>query len=209
MEIFVNNFTLPANVENLTIKGPFDVNGKGNGLANNLIGNDKNNQLVGLGGNGFLRGNDGRDGLTGDDGNDSLIGGVGDDGLVGGANDDFLEGDAGFDTLTCGSGKDTFFFINPNADSDTIKDFVSADDSIAVAGSIFGGGLTGSPDGTPISADQFHLGSAAADNTDRFIYDTTSGNLFFDVDGTGSTAQVKLRQLTGIPTLDAADIVVF
>jgi Ca2+-binding RTX toxin-like protein len=69
----------------------------------------------------------------------------------------------------------------------------------------FGGGLSA---GAAISANQFVLGAAAADGSDRFIYNHTSGELFFDRDGTGSYAQVLLATLSGAPTISNADIVV-
>jgi uncharacterized delta-60 repeat protein len=40
-------YHLPDNVENLTLIGPRSVNGKGNDLANTLIGNDHDNSLFG------------------------------------------------------------------------------------------------------------------------------------------------------------------
>src|SRR5262249_37687054 len=60
------NYTLPANVENLTLTGNGDINGTGNVLANHIIGNDGKNQL------------------NGDAGNDTLEGGLGSDTLNGG-----------------------------------------------------------------------------------------------------------------------------
>lgn len=73
---------------------------------------------------------------------------------------------------------------------------------IQVSASGFGGGLTVGA----ISAGQFRLGSAAGDANERFIYNT-SGSLFFDVDGTGSAAQVQIATLI-TPTITNADIAV-
>ena len=42
---------------------------------------------------------------------------------------------------------------------------------------------------------QFSLGTSAADTTTRFIYDNTTGGLFFDADGTGTTEQVQVATL--------------
>jgi hypothetical protein len=45
-------------------------------------------------------------------------------------------------------------------------------------------------------ADVFVKGTKAQDAEDRIVYDRTSGNLYYDKDGTGSTAQVKIATLS-------------
>jgi Ca2+-binding RTX toxin-like protein len=64
------NFTLSANVENLTLTGTSAINGTGNTLDNTLTGNSAANVLTGGAGN---------DTLNGGAGADSLVGGVGND----------------------------------------------------------------------------------------------------------------------------------
>ncbi|MBQ0824216.1 right-handed parallel beta-helix repeat-containing protein [Microvirga sp. HBU67558] len=71
------NFTLKANVENLTIIGDKvssttgkGMNGTGNELANKLTGNHLSNELEGLDGDDTLDGGAGADKLTGGNGND-------------------------------------------------------------------------------------------------------------------------------------------
>jgi len=76
------NFTLGANVENLTLTGAADITGMGNTLNNILTGNSGHNLLSGLAGN------------------DRLIGGVGNDNLDGGAGTDNMAGGLGNDTYT-------------------------------------------------------------------------------------------------------------
>ncbi|MBE9139173.1 calcium-binding protein [Nodosilinea sp. LEGE 07088] len=143
--------------------------------------------------------------LDGGAGHDHLVGSAGDDTLVGGLGNDTLVGGLGADNLTGGEGQDTFRFNNLDQGGDTIVDFVAADDRIVIRAGGFGGGLTA---GSPISANQFVLGAGAADASDRFIYNNTSGELYFDRDGTGGQAQVLLATLSGAPSISNTDIVV-
>ena len=82
------SFTLPTNVEHLTLTGGGAINGVGNALNNVLTGNGANN---------FLTGNDGDDTLNGEGGNDTLSGGNGGDTLNGGGGNDILIGGSGID----------------------------------------------------------------------------------------------------------------
>jgi Ca2+-binding RTX toxin-like protein len=53
---------------------------------------------------------------------------------------------------------------------------------------------------------QFTLGTAATNTSDRFIYDNTTGALFFDVDGTGANQQVQIANLQAGLALNNTDI---
>ena len=104
-------FTLPAEVERLTLTGTTAINGTGNDLANILTGNAAANTL------------------TGGAGNDTLIGGAGNDILVGGAGSDVLTGEAG---------ADAFKFVTLGEGIDRLTDFQSATDKIRVVSANFG-----------------------------------------------------------------------
>ncbi|AYQ28615.1 tandem-95 repeat protein [Polaromonas sp. SP1] len=67
------NYTLGANLENLTLTGSVAVNGTGNALNNVLTGNSGNNSLNGGAGNDTLDGGSGTDTLEGGTGNDSYL----------------------------------------------------------------------------------------------------------------------------------------
>ncbi|AUW42688.1 Ig-like domain-containing protein [Rhizobium leguminosarum] len=71
--------TLLGDLENLTLTGSADIDGRGNGLVNVLTGNGGANHLVGGGGNDTLVGNGGDDFLDGGSGNDTMRGGTGND----------------------------------------------------------------------------------------------------------------------------------
>jgi len=73
------DFTLGANVENLTLTGSADLFGTGNTLNNTLKGNGGANTLLGGGGSDSLEGGAGNDWLDGGSGNDKMSGGSGDD----------------------------------------------------------------------------------------------------------------------------------
>ena len=179
----------------------------GGGGGDSLIGGDGNDTLDGGGNNDTLSGGDGNDNLDGGANADSLTGGIGNDILNGGAGSDTLTGGAGIDTLTGGAGIDSIRYDSPTEGIDTISGFVVADDTIEVLQSGFLGGLSLGP----ITSPQFLSGpgfSVPANPNQRFIYNTTSGALFYDPDGTGSLPTVQLATLTGTPAITTADIVV-
>ena len=107
-------------------------------------------------------------------------------------------------TLTGGLGADSFVFTSPAVGGETI-DFSLADgDRILVSASGFKDGLVGGP----LAPELFVLGLVAADENDRFIYDQTTGQLFYDADGFDPGLAVLFATLTGMPALTADDIFV-
>ena len=135
-----------------------------------------------------------------------IIGSSNDDILTGTLDNDILVGGLGNDTITGGAGGDQFTFNNLNEGLDTITDFLSSQgDKITVSAAGFGGGLAA---GVSITAAQFVLGTTALNASNRFIYNTITGGLFFDGDGTGTLAAIQIATLSSKPTLTASDIVV-
>ncbi|MDB9390714.1 beta strand repeat-containing protein [Microcystis aeruginosa] len=160
----------------------------GNNLENLTLTGTTNINGTGNTLNNIITGNSGNNILNGSDGNDTLIGGTGND------------------TLTGGAGGDQFTFNNRNEGIDTITDFLSSQgDKIAVSAAGFGGGLAA---GVAITAAQFVLGTTALNASNRFIYNTITGGLFFDGDGTGTLAAIQIATLSSKPTLTASDILV-
>jgi Ca2+-binding RTX toxin-like protein len=144
--------------------------------------------------------------LNGGSGNDNLTGGAGNDTLIGGLGNDTLIGGLGNDTLTGGTGSDRFIFNNPNQKIDRLTDFLASQaDKIVVSAAGFRGGLLA---GASITPAQFVLGTTALDTSDRFIYNSTTGGLFFDRDGIGALSAIQIAILTSKPSLASTDILV-
>ncbi|MBD2470493.1 calcium-binding protein [Nostoc sp. FACHB-145] len=145
------------------------------------------------------------DNLYGGSGNDTINGGAGNDSFYGGDGNDILNGGAGDDTLYGEAGNDRFIFNSPTQGIDTIADFSVVDDTIVVSAAGFGGSLVG---GAAIAANRFVIGTAATTASHRFIYSQSTGDLFFDRDGTGAAAQVQIATLSSEQALTNADIFV-
>lgn len=167
--------------------------------ADTLIGNKSANLLFGGGG---------KDTISGGSGNDVLVGGDGNDTIKGDAGNDLISGGAGNDILTGGAGKDLFVFsvdkLNKRTNVDKVTDFSVRDDSLLLDSSLFKKIGKGA-----LKADAFHIGPAAHDASDRIIYDSNSGKLFFDVDGTGGAAAVQFATIKPGLALSHQDFVVF
>ncbi|MFM7458726.1 MAG: hypothetical protein ACKO3R_08730, partial [bacterium] len=103
------NYSLGANVENLTLTGTAAINATGNTLNNTIIGNSGNNTLSGGAG-----GSDGDDYLDGGDGDDTLISGGGNNTIIGGTGTDTLSLSGKYEdyTISYDSGTQTYTLIN-------------------------------------------------------------------------------------------------
>lgn len=164
----------------------------------NIIAGNFNDRLVGSGGANKIQGMDGNDEINGRGGNDVLTGGAGDDLLVGGAGSDSLNG---------GLGADVFRFNAALGASniDTIKGFVVTDDTIQLDDAVFVGI---GPLGT-LAADAFVTGTAALDSDDRIIFNSATGALLYDADGSGAGAAIQFATISGLTgTLTANDFVI-
>lgn len=182
----------------------FDVNGADHVMASisYTLGAGIEN-LSGIGGAGLtLTGNAGANVIVGTGGRDKLFGGAGNDSLSGMAGHDTLYGGAGQDTLAGGSGKDVFVFDTAvakkkNTNIDRILSFSVKDDTVWLENQIFKGlGKKGSlKKPAKLAKDAFHIGKKSADKEDRLVYDNKKGILFYDPDGTGSKAAIRIALL--------------
>ncbi len=156
--------------------------------ADTLKGSKLADTIDGLGGG---------DKINGREGNDTLLGGTGNDKLYGGA---------GKDVLTGGSGKDHFVFDTRLAagNIDKVTDFSVTDDLLLLDHAIFSKLPAG-----PLKASAFIIGTKAADAGDRIIYNSKTGDLFYDADGTGKGAAIQIAQLNPGLKLTADDFLIF
>lgn len=113
--------------------------------------------------------------------------------IIGGNGNDRLDGGAGSDILVGGAGADRFVFdtaLGPT-NIDLIKDFNAGEDKILLENAIF---KSLKQTGT-LAASAFTIGTAAADASDRIIYDDHTGAVYYDSDGTGSAAAVQFATI--------------
>ena len=180
-----------SGIENLALTGSSAIDGTGTTGSNRIDGNNANNKLNGDGGNDTLRGNGGADRLNGGAGNDYLLGGIGND------------------TLTGGTGNDRFYFdaaLSASTNVDTITDFSVPNDTIALDDAIFTRiGALGE-----LSTDAFRSNTSgnAGDASDRIIYETDTGNLYYDSNGNASGGHVLFAHLTAGLALTYHDFLV-
>jgi hypothetical protein len=121
-----------------------------------------------------------------------------------------LDGGLGKDTLRGGGSADEFVFstkLGP-ANVDKIADFKPGQgDLILLEGDIF------RKIGVSLSDGEFLAGKGATkgkDANDRIIYDTDTGRLYFDIDGSkaGGKAAIHFATLNGKPAIDAGDFLI-
>jgi Ca2+-binding RTX toxin-like protein len=148
-----------------------------------------------------LRGSQTGNVLDGGAGNDRLFGFAGNDNIYGGSGADWLEGGAGKDVLAGGGDNDVFYLASIADAGDTIADFHPGADKIALSASGFG--LASLADLSFISG----VGVAPGTGQSTLIYNTSSGQLFWDADGNGTQKAQLLVTLTDAPPLTQDDIV--
>ena len=146
--------------------------------------------------------------ITGTAGADNLLAGLGGDTISGAAGNDTINGGLGNDQLTGGTGADKFVFNTALSSSniDTLTDFVHGTDKIQLAKSIMSSlGVVGA-----LKSADFKLSTAKLDASDRIIYNKTTGDLFYDSDGSGLVAAVKIAIIgaSSHPTLSNTDFTI-
>ncbi|MBA3669160.1 MAG: hypothetical protein H0W71_03730 [Sphingomonas sp.] len=109
----------------------------------------------------------------------------------------------GDDSLSGGAGADFFYFDSALSASDNVDhiiDFSIVNDTIMLDDHTF----TAAGIGT-LATTAFYTGTAAHDANDRIIYDSVTGNICYNADGSGAGAQVLFAHVTAGLAMTYAD----
>jgi Ca2+-binding RTX toxin-like protein len=135
--------------------------------------------------------------------------------LIGNSAVNVLDGGAGNDTLTGGAGQDQFVFsatLNSTTNVDTVLDFQTGVDKLVLSEAVFAKLADLAIGASPLAANLV-IGTAALDANDYLVYNSSTGVLSYDADGSGTaSAAVAFAQieLNGVPPTDlsATDFIV-
>ena len=185
-------YTLPDNVEKLTLTGTTAIKGTGNNLANTINGNSANNTLKGGKGNDLLIGNEGDDQLNGGVGDDTLTGGLGADKFIYNTNEAFVKSAVGVDTITDFTSSQTDQIVLDKTTFTRIS-------------SMAGTGFSVANEFAQVTTDALAATSAA-----YIVYNTATGGLFYNRNGTaaGFGNGGQFLTLTEKPVLTASQFLI-
>ena len=136
----------------------------------------------------------------------TIIGNNGANAINAGIGNDLLDGNAGKDILTGGTGNDLFRFdtaLNAVTNVDRIVDYNVAADTIQLENNIFSTLGVGT-----LSAGAFHIGASAADANDRIVYNSATGALSYDFNGSAAGGSVQFAKLAAGLAMTNADFLV-
>ena len=139
-------------------------------------------------------------------GNFIISAGAGVDTIVGGGASDSIYGRGGNDMLTGGAGTNKYFFttaLNAATNDPTITNFHPVSDNINLAHTVFTALTAGA-----LPAADFTIGAGATTASQHIIYNSGTGALLYDSDGSGSAAAVQFAKLSTGLSLTAANFTV-
>lgn len=149
----------------------------------------------------------GPDTLIGNSAANALHGYAGNDTLQGGVGQDIIAGGAGADVLSGGAGADRFRYARRNEGGDRITDFASRqDDRLEFSASAFG--YLGRGALHPSRFQSLHTSSRATNAQVRFIFNRRERALYFDADGSGRQAAVRIATFSTPVVMTAGQIVI-
>src|SRR3954469_20464814 len=171
-------------------------------------GTEGNDTLVGGADSDSINGNGGNDFLQGGGGADTVLGGAGNDTLGGNDGADWLRGGVGNDTVPGGSGQDQFAFADFGAaNADLLTDFDAGWDNIQLEQAVFTGiGAVGRFSAGDVRFFSAPGASGGHDADDRIVYNSSTGELYYDADGNGAGAAQLIATIQNHSALQATDI---
>ena len=150
--------------------------------------------------------------LSGSDLDDTLKGSTVANYLQGNGGSDTLDGLGGNDTLEGNDGADKFVFSTTpdgSTNHDVINDFSGSTgqgDTIELSHAVFTA-IAGTV-GSHIASSQFQPGGGTATtSTQHVVWNSATGDLYYDSNGSGSGGQVLIAHLNDTPALAAVDII--
>ena len=176
-------------VLDLETPGRNDGQAKGLTLVNieRIVGSAQDDDLRGAGAADYFDGAWGDDVLMGRGGNDTLVGAGGDDWLTGGAGNDMFQFDYGSRGNT----------------ADVITDFTSGADKLAFIGYAFGLSTL-----VPLKL-VTGANPLPTEIAPTFLFETDTGRLWFDADGSADYAEAEyIALLQGVTSLSTSDFVI-
>ncbi len=142
--------------------------------------------------------------VYGDVGSDSLRGGAFADRLTGNSGNDYLTGRGGRDILSGGADVDHFYYNALAEVGDTITDFTTLDFFHFKSTSF--GGVTNATLPTQFVS---NATGVALDGNDRFVYNTTADQLWFDSNGNVAGGRTLITDFSYDVALTRFDIMMF
>jgi Ca2+-binding RTX toxin-like protein len=143
-------------------------------------------------------------------GADTINGLAGNDIISGGVGNDIIDGGAGNDRLTGGLDSADYFRFTTAIKSniDTITDFVSGTDKIQLDDAIFTRFAGISVQSTHLVVGSSTVDVKATQLDDYLLYNTSTGQLYYDADGNGKGNALQFATLVGVATLTVDDFTI-
>jgi Ca2+-binding RTX toxin-like protein len=146
--------------------------------------------------------------INGTSGNDTIVGTAGNDTIYANSGNDWVEGRGGNDLVSGGSGQDSYVFREYGAaNADTIANFDSNWDALRFDSNAFT--ALGGPGHFAAGDARFYAAAGATgghDSDDRLVFDTSSGHLYYDADGSGTGGAQLVATLPAGSALAATDV---
>lgn len=180
----------------------FEQSGEGNDVVNTSVSFDARGQSIERIN---LRGYDAIN-ATGSAEGSMIVGNDADNVISGGVGDDWLSGRYGTDTMSGGAGADTFEFDTYLGfhEVDRILDFEHGVDKIALTTRVFKAlGDQGS-----LNPDFFEVGTRPSSVDSHIIYDSNTGTVYYDADGSASPVWLPICTVTPGTQLTSSDFIV-